>query len=284
MAPSKQVPRQIPQPPPGDRPLKTLERALSKAGYGSRTEARAWIAAGRVAVNGKVERDGDAWVDLERDRISFDGAKVERAAPVYLLLYKPTGFLTTYDDPDGRRTVFDLLPPDHPYVFPVGRLDLDTSGLLLLTNDTQFAERLTNPGHEVPKVYLVKASTYLDDDALERLRQGLELKDGPTRPADVQRVREAGGRTIFEITLREGRNRQVRRMVEALDAKVLKLVRLAIGSLRLGDLQVGQFRNLTDGEVRALGGRLAPRPAPQPAERQRIRHRKGLDPSKRRRR
>ncbi len=245
--------------------LKTLERVISKAGYGSRTEARRWIAEGRVAVNRRVERDPDVWVDLEKDQVSFDGQPLEKAAKVYLLLYKPTGYLTTYDDPQGRPTVYQLLPAGTPYVFPVGRLDLDTSGLLVLTNDTAFAEHLTNPNHEVPKTYQVKASQFLTDEDLGRLRDGLELADGPTRPAQVQRLRNPGGRTVFEITLREGRNRQVRRMVEALGAKVHKLVRVAIGGLTIGELPIGQTRTLSAAEIKALGGKpptADPAPAP----------------------
>jgi len=242
----------VTKPPPGKRPLKTLERVLSKAGAGSRTDARTWIAAGRVRVNGRAVRDPDAWVDLERDRVDLDGKPLRRSAPIYLLMYKPKGYLTTYRDPAGRPTIYDLLPSREEYVFPVGRLDLDTSGLLLLTNDTQFAERLTNPDYHVPKTYLVKASMHLTDDDLDALRRGLELRDGPTRPAEVARVRESGGKTVFEITITEGRNRQVRRMVEALGAKVLKLVRVAIGPLRICEMQIGSVRALTPEEVRRL--------------------------------
>lgn len=240
------------KPPPGNRPLKTLERVLSKAGLGSRTEARRWIADGRVKVNGRVVRDPDQWVDLERDRIHFDGKPLEKQEHVYLLLYKPAGYLTTYRDPQGRPTIYDLLDDRDRYLFPVGRLDLETSGLLILTNDTAFAERVTNPDFKVPKTYLVKASRYLSDEDLDRLRNGIELRDGPTKPAQVTRVREAGGKTVFEITITEGRNRQIRRMVEALEAKVLKLVRIAIGTIRIGELQIGKTRDLTAEEVRRL--------------------------------
>ena len=244
------------KPPPGKRPLKTLERVLSKAGLGSRTEARKWIAAGRAEVNRRVVTDPDAWVDLERDRVSFDRRPLQKQQRVYLLLYKPTGYLTTYDDPQGRPTIYDLLGDRDRYLFPVGRLDLDTSGLLILTNDAQFAERITNPEFKVPKTYLVKASRHLSDTDLDRLRNGLELRDGMTSPAQVQRIREAGGKTVFEITITEGRNRQVRRMVEALDAKVLKLVRVAIGPIRIGDLEIGKTRELAPEEVRSLGGTM----------------------------
>ncbi len=234
------------------RRLKTLERVLSKAGLGSRTEARRWIAEGRVRVNGRVIRNPDEWVDLDRHRIAFDGQPLRQARRTYLLLYKPKGYLTTYRDPQGRPTIYDLLPDRDRYLFSVGRLDLDTSGLLILTNDTAFAERLTNPEFKVPKTYLVKASAHLDDAHLDELRRGVVLRDGPTRPATVQRIRESGGKTVFEITITEGRNRQVRRMVEALGAKVLKLVRIAIGPIRIGDLQMGRTRELTREEVRKL--------------------------------
>jgi pseudouridine synthase len=242
------MPKNVQKPPPGDRPLKTLERVLSKAGLGSRTEARSWIGGGRVSVNGHVVRDPDAWIDMERDRVSFDGKPLRREERTYLLLHKPAGYITTYRDPHGRPTIYDLLPDRERYLFPVGRLDLDTSGLLILTNDTQFAERLTNPQYHVPKTYRVTASRPLGDADLDRLRNGMELRDGPTRPADVTRVSES----VFEITITEGRNRQVRRMVEALDAEVATLVRIAIGSIRIGDLPSGQTRVLTVDEVKTL--------------------------------
>jgi 23S rRNA pseudouridine2605 synthase len=252
MAASRQPPKGTKAPPPGDRPLKTLERVLSKAGVGSRTEARKWIGAGRVKVNGRVEGDPNRWVDLERDTILFDDKPLTTAEKAYVLLYKPTGYLTTYRDPEGRPTIFDLLPDRDRYLFPVGRLDLDTSGLLILTNDTAFAELLTNPEYHVPKRYRVKASRRLPEEDLDRLRNGIELRDGPTRPAAVEHLRDPGGRTVFEITITEGRNRQVRRMVEALDAKVVKLVRVAIGPIGVEGLASGATRNLTDEEVKAL--------------------------------
>ena len=239
-------------PPPGDRPLKTLERVLSKAGLGSRTEARKWIGAGRVKINGKVEGDPNRWVDLERDLVLFDDQPLEKTAPVYLLLHKPAGYLTTYRDPEGRKTIYDLLPDRDRYLFPVGRLDLDTSGLLILTNDTAFAERLTNPEYHVPRTYVVKASKHLPEEQLDRLREGVDLRDGPTRPALVKRLRDPGGKTVFEITITEGRNRQVRRMVEALGARVVSLARVAIGEVTLGDLTEGATRALTREEVAVL--------------------------------
>jgi len=234
------------------RPLKTLERVLSKAGLGSRTEARSWIHAGRVTVNGRETKNPDQWVDMARDRVRFDGKPLESRDRVYVLLYKPTGYLTTYKDPEGRPTVYDLVKDVGTFLSPVGRLDLDTSGLLLMTNDNRLAERVTNPESHVPKTYLVKATPRLADAQLQRLRDGLELADGPTRPAEVRRVRDSDKYTHFEIVLTEGRNRQVRRMVEALDAKVLKLVRIKLGRIAIGTLPIGKWRMLTPAEVRTL--------------------------------
>ena len=183
----------------------------------------------------------------------LDGKPLQARQRIYLLLYKPAGYLTTYRDPQGRSTVYDLVADAGTFLSPVGRLDLDTSGLLLMTNDNQFAERVTNPNSHVPKTYLVKASARLTDDQLQRLRDGIELSDGPTRPAQVVRVRDSAKYTHFEITLTEGRNRQIRRMVEALGATVLELVRVRIGNMRIGTLPIGKWRMLTEAEVRALG-------------------------------
>lgn len=238
--------------PKKKRPLKTLERVLSKAGIGSRVEARSWIHAGRVKVNGRITRNPDQWVDMKRDRVFFDGRPLVARERVYLLLYKPTGYLTTYKDPEGRPTVYDLIGEVGTFLSPVGRLDLDTSGLLLMSNDNQFAERVTNPNSHVPKTYLVKASAVLTDTQLQRLRDGIDLADGPTRPAVVKRLRDSGKYTHFEITLTEGRNRQVRRMVEALEARVLKLVRVRIGHIAIGRLPIGKWRLLTASEVASL--------------------------------
>ena len=245
------------KPSKGDRPLKTLERVISKAGLGSRTEARRWIGAGRVRVNGKLVQTPDHWVDLKRDRVSLAGKPIRSREHIYLLLYKPKGFITTYKDPQGRPTVYDLLEGVDQWVFPVGRLDQDTSGLLLLTNDTQFAERITNPECKVPKTYLVKCSSLVGDAQLERLRNGVELSDGPARPAIVKRVRDSAKYTFLEITITEGRNRQVRRMIDAAGSKVLKLVRTAIGPVGIGGLEIGKHRPLTAGERERLAGSRA---------------------------
>ena len=143
---------------------------------GSRTDARSWIAAGKVRVNGKLVKNPDHWVDLERDRITIDGKPLQNAAKLYILLYKPKGYLTSYGDPEGRPTVYDLVKDAGAWLSPVGRLDLDTSGLLIMTNDTAFAERVMNPEHKVAKTYRVKASPRVSDEQMELLRRGVLLR------------------------------------------------------------------------------------------------------------
>jgi pseudouridine synthase len=199
-----------------------------------------------------VVRNPDQWIDFDRDKILFDDKPLAAKQKLYVLLYKPTGYLTTFKDPEGRPTVYDLIPDVETFVSPVGRLDLDTSGLLILTNDTQFAERLTNPDHKVAKTYLMKCASLISDEAIERLRAGVELSDGPTRPAEVRRVRDSGKYSHLEIRITEGRNRQVRRMIEAVDSKVLKLVRTAIGPIEIGGLKIGEYRELTPKELASL--------------------------------
>jgi 23S rRNA pseudouridine2605 synthase len=241
-----------------ERPIKTLERVISKAGLGSRTEARSWIGAGRVAVNGKVIQTPDKWVDMERDKVTLDGKLVRMQTKLYLLLHKPKGYLTTYKDPEGRPTVYDLITDLGQFVGPVGRLDQDTSGLLILTNDTQFAERITKPDFKIPKTYLVKTSTVISDEQIQKLRDGVVLSDGPTKAAVVSRVRstvaDSDSRSSLEITITEGRNRQVRRMIDAIDSKVSKLVRVAVGPIRIDNLEIGKYRHLTPKEVELLRG------------------------------
>lgn len=233
-------------------PLKTLDRVLSKAGLGSRTEARSWIGNGRVRVNGELIQTAGHWVDPARDKVTLDDRPVTRLERKYILLYKPKGYITSYRDPQGRPTVYDLVPERGQFVGTVGRLDLDTSGLLLLTNDNDLAEAMTNPMHELPKTYLVKASTLLSEEQLQQLATGIQLSDGFTRPAKVNRVRDSAKYTFIELTITEGRNRQVRRMLEAVGSTVLKLVRIRLGPLSLEGLQIGQWRELTKMEVNAL--------------------------------
>jgi len=242
--------RDVKNEPPG--PQKTLERVISKAGAGSRSQARSWIHARQVQVNGKVIENPDHWIDINRDRVLLDGKPLTKHKQLYILLYKPTGYITTFKDPEGRPTVYDLIPDIEQFISPVGRLDLDTSGLLIMTNDTLLAEHLTNPDHKISKTYLLKCSTLLSDEALDQLRRSVELSDGPTRPAEVTRVRDSGKYTHLEIVITEGRNRQVRRMIEAVDSKVLKLVRTRIGNVTFGDLKIGHWRELEPDELAEL--------------------------------
>ena len=255
--PGRNVPAQSASAPPAppqasSAAKKTLDRILSKAGFGSRTEAAEWIRDGRVKVNGKPAKSIEMWVDPKRDKVTLDGAPVREGAKLYILLNKPKGYLTTYKDPEGRPTVYQLLKGVPGFVGTAGRLDMDTSGLLILTSDTAFADFITSPASHVPKTYLVKSSTRLTDEQLDLLRNGLTLDDGPTRPAAVTRLRDSEKYTHFEITITEGRNRQVRRMVEALGGKVLKLVRVKIGGLELAGLGMGAWRELSRAEVRGL--------------------------------
>jgi len=247
----------------GERPArgaegarKTLQRVLSRAGVCSRTEARALIAAGRVTVGGKVVREPETWVDESGAGVALDGAPLGAAAPLFVLLHKPKDCVTTASDPQGRRTVYDLLRGVPGWVAPVGRLDRDTSGLLLLTNDTALADAITDPSSHLSKTYRVKAATLLTDTQLDALRAGVTLADGPTRPARVERLRDGDHRSFIELTITEGRNRQVRRMLEAIGSRVLELRRTGLGPLSMEGLPAGRHRALTDAELAALRAAL----------------------------
>jgi 23S rRNA pseudouridine2605 synthase len=230
--------------PQGER----LQKVLATRGWGSRRVCEELIAAGRVTVNGAVAELGRR-VDVEHDRVEVDGVPIGlRPDLVYYLLNKPVGVVTTASDTHGRPTVVEMVP-DEPRVYPVGRLDLETEGLLLLTNDGDLAQRLTHPSHGVEKEYLVEVEGgALSQGALRRLREGVELDDGPTAPAKVSQP-NAG---VLRITIHEGRNRQVRRMCEAVGHPVRRLVRVRIGPLRDPQLRPGQWRPLTAGELKAL--------------------------------
>ena len=223
----------------------TLDRLFSKLGMFSRTEAAAKIKAGLVTVNGKVVRDPECWISPKDDRVRLNGQAVKARQKIYLAFYKPKGVVTSYGDPAGRPTVYDFLAGLEEWVSPVGRLDLDTTGLLLLSNDTAFCEEMTNPLSKVTKTYLVKVNFSVREEQLAQLCQGLTLQDGcRTLPAKA-RILKAGQRTThLEMVIHEGKNRQIRRMIEALGGKVLKLVRVRIGGLELGTLKIGEWRKL----------------------------------------
>lgn len=236
---------------------RTLDRLLSRLGLCSRGTAAALVRAGRVRVGGRIVRAPETWVDPERESVTLDGRAVRSARPLYLALNKPKGFLTSFGDPRGRRTVYDLLADVPAWVFPVGRLDRDTSGLLLLTNDTELGERITNPESGIPKRYRVTTKTRVEEGELARLERGLVLDDGPTRPARATLIGHRGPTSVVEIALDEGRNRQVRRMFLALGRPVKDLRRIAIGPLELGELASGRWRVLAAAELRALQAALA---------------------------
>lgn len=235
------------------KPTMTLDRVLSHFGLASRTAAREAIRAGRLKVNGCVMRDPKCWVRPERDTIQLDGVRLKPTRRIYLLFYKPKGVITSHGDPAGRRTVYDYLDEIGRWVAPVGRLDKDTSGLLLLSNDTEFADYVTNPACGVPKTYLARLNGLVGDETIARLNAGVEMKRGDwAKPASVRRVRDRGKCSWLEIVLAEGKNREVRRMIEAVGFKVLRLIRTGIGALTLANLEVGKWRGLKPAEVTAL--------------------------------
>ncbi len=232
-----------------------LQKIISQAGLASRRAAEKLIAEGRVSVNGETVHEMRTKADPGRDDIRVDGRRVKAAErPRYILLYKPTGYVTTRSDPQRRPTVVDLLGGVREYVYPVGRLDYDTEGLLLLTNDGELAARLTHPRHGVERTYEARVAGMPDEAAVERLRRGIPLDGRRTLPADVSVLnkRRADRDGILSITIREGRNRQVRRMLEAVGHPVKKLVRVGIGPLSDRGLKPGTWRELTAQELRVL--------------------------------
>lgn len=231
----------------------TIARALSKLGYCSRTQAEALVATGRVTVSGRVVKDLQTWVDVSGAEIAVDGNPVVAEKPVYLMLNKPRGLVTTRHDPEGRPTVFDCLKDvETQHLSPVGRLDKASEGLLLFTNDTEFAQALLDPQTHVAKTYHVQMDRVADDAMLEALVLGVHHDGEFLKAKAVRKLREGGRNSWIEIELDEGRNRQIRRMLEALDTACLRLVRVAIGSVLLGDLEKGAVRYLTDAEIREL--------------------------------
>ena len=245
--------------------MERLQKILSQAGVASRRAAEQLIADGRVTVNGATVTQMGVKADAASDDIRVDGRRVKAVERLrYILLYKPTGVVTTRADPQRRRTVLDLLRGVREYVYPVGRLDYDSEGLVLLTNDGELAALLMHPRHDVPRTYEVRVAGIPDDEALDRLRRGIPLDGHRTRPADVALLSRrpstqrhgpaAHGRTdgLLRITIREGRNRQVRRMCEAIGHPVRALNRVKIGPVADARLTPGDWRELTPGEVQAL--------------------------------
>jgi 23S rRNA pseudouridine2605 synthase len=229
-----------------------LQKILARGGLASRRAAEAMIKEGRVRVNGKVVTELGTKADPRKDRIEVDGEKVVAEHVVYYVLHKPRGFVTTMSDPEGRPTIRDLLKPYEitERVFPVGRLDFNTSGVLLLTNDGAFSDGLLHPRKSVPKTYVVKVHGKMEPRTdLDIWRNGVMLEDGKTRPAEAKFLRHEEGKTWFEITIKEGRNQQIRRMGEATGFRVMRLARISFAGITSDDLRPGELRPLSYEEL-----------------------------------
>ena len=230
-----------------------LQKYMALCGVASRRASEEMIASGRVCVNGCTVTEMGVQVDEERDQVTVDGEPIRlEGEKHYLAYYKPVGEVTTVSDPEGRATVMDKFR-DYPVrLYPVGRLDYDSEGLLLLTNDGDMMNSLLHPSHEVNKTYLARVSSRLEDETVRRLRQGVTLDGRLTSPAQVRVVRYETFDTVVLVTIHEGRYRQVRRMFEAVGHQVVSLKRVGFGPIQLGDLPRGQWRRLTDAEVKRL--------------------------------
>ena len=229
-----------------------LARVLSKLGYCSRTEAAELIRAGRVSLNGELRSDPETPVRMGIDRVAVDGREISAAQKIYWMMNKPPGLVTTAEDERGRETVYSLLPAGAPWMGPVGRLDKASEGLLLLTNDTEWAARITAPESHIEKTYHVQIGRVADEALLSRLEAGV-TDAGELLKAKKAALLRAGDKNCWlEIILEEGKNRQIRRMLEVCGIETLRLLRVAIGKLPLGDLAQGQVRELTEAERRLL--------------------------------
>ncbi len=230
--------------------MERLQKILAEAGYGSRRKTEELIKQGLVTVNDHIAELGEK-ADPKKDLIMVNGQTIKLEQKVYYLLYKPEGYLCTLSDPFNRHTVVDLLPKE-PRVFPVGRLDADTTGVLLLTNDGELTNLLLHPRYHVEKAYLAEVQGFPEESALEKLRKGLVLDDGPTLPAKVELIRRGRTSSSVRIVIKEGRKRQVKRMFEAIAYPVIQLHRERFGFLELGKLQKGESRILSKSEVERL--------------------------------
>ncbi|HMQ65157.1 MAG TPA: pseudouridine synthase [Arachnia sp.] len=230
-----------------------LQKVLAAAGVASRRASEILIDEGRVEVNGKVVTEQGRRVNPETDHIRVDGSRIPpQRRHQYYVLNKPRGVVSTLDDPEGRRTLADYLPRGKDRLFHVGRLDTETEGLIILTNDGDFAHRLAHPSYEVQKTYQVQVAGGMDNRTLKRLEKGVTLDDGPVKPDKVKLVARTDKKTLLEVTLHEGRNRIVRRMLDAVGHPVDRLARTRIGPVRLGVLPVGEVRELTREELGSL--------------------------------
>lgn len=229
-----------------------LQKYLSECGVTSRRKAEDLILAGKVKVNGKPASIGDK-IDPKKDKVAVAGKKVIKSKKnTYIMLHKPRGFITTLSDEMGRKCVAQLVEDVGTRVYPVGRLDRDSEGLLLLTDDGEFANALTHPSKHVPKTYRVTVRPSITDDQITALTTGVEIDGRMTLPSEVRVLEKKEGRVVLEIIIYEGRNRQIRKMCDALGLEVARLKRTQIGSVKLGMLKQGDWRNLTEDEVHKL--------------------------------
>ena len=226
-----------------------LERALSKLGILSRSQTKRHIAAGRIAVDGQVIKDPTFRVTPEEVRFTIDGKKFARADFCTIMLYKPRGVLTTRSDEKGRKTIYDLLPAHLQHLHPVGRLDMATTGLLLMTTDTQLSNSLTDPDNGIPRIYAVSVAGRITEDEIKRLSEGIQDKGQLLKASTVSLRKVSHKESHLTIGLCEGKNREIRRMFEAVGSQVTGLKRIAFGKLKLGDLTPGQFREVAREEI-----------------------------------
>lgn len=244
-----------------------LQKVMADAGVASRRKAEVLILAGRVTVNGRVVSELGTKVDPERDHVKVDGRHLKPVPPeMFVMLHKPKGYLSAMSDPDGRPTIADLLKGVRCRVFPVGRLDFDAEGLILLTNHGTMAQALLHPRYHVPKTYLVKVKGILTGPERAALEAGVQLDDGPTGPAKVTPITKATQNSWVELTIHEGRKHQVKRMLDSIGHPVIKLKRVRFGPLALGELPVGEYRYVTDREANALRDLVRKRTAGQGLE------------------
>ncbi len=232
--------------------VERLQKLIAQAGLASRRQAETWIQEGRVSVNGQVAKLGDK-ADLHVDSVTVDDKQIgAEEKKVTVLLNKPRGYISTLSDPKGRRLVTDLVADIPERLYPVGRLDFNTEGLLLLTNDGDLSLRLTHPRHHVNKTYLVKVRGVLSENMASKLVQGVVIDGYKTSPAKVDNIRTVGSHCWFELTIHEGKNRQVRKMCENIGLSVVRLKRIRIGFLDLGDIAIGKYRFLSAQEIKRL--------------------------------
>ena len=230
-----------------------LEKFLSESGIASRRDAKKYISAGRVTVNGERVLIPGTHINPQEAKITFDGEPIRgKPQQIYLMLNKPAGYVTTVRDERGRPTVMALVSDISERIYPVGRLDLDTEGLLLMTNDGNFAHRILHPSHEIQKTYIAWVEGQPNPREIQRLREGIEIEAGVITSAKVNQIGKREGQTQFKVVIHEGKKRQIRRMFHAVDHEVVHLKRTGIGSLSLGRLSIGKYRILTPTEIESL--------------------------------